>query len=479
MLAHSVSRITILRVLFVIAMLGETSASAQQDPASTHEELVHQQMLQRGTQAAIWGISAVSMMGLRRGAERDLGATFSDILYSSQLFGPRQAFLTANNQTPNVIVMLDTTDGPVVLEVPPASDRTVFFGSIIDAWQVPLADVGPQGEDAGKGGKYLVLPPGYDKPLPDGYLVSRPKTYHTYVALRPIAVHGGTLAEAVAYSKKLKAYPLSDPTRTGRYIDVFPKAWNTLPAYDISYFADLAAVITEEPVQEKDLAMMGMLSSIGISKGQPFQPDSQTQRTLQEAIKLAYAMMQDYFTTPGKALIPYWPGSQWQSAHLSKEQAEAGFPFATADELLIDERAGGIYFWATWLPKYLGAGTFYLLAMRDSGGALFDGTSLYRLKVPKEVPARDFWSAIVYSMETKAFVRDASKVGISSYEKADLKASADGAIDLYFGPKSPDGLEANWLPTGGKPFFLIFRLYGPEKALFDKTWTLPDVEKVR
>ena len=440
-------------------------------------QLDYQQAFQRGTQAAIWGVPAVSMMGVRHGSERDLGATFNDILYMSQPMVSRHGFLTANNQVPYVIVLLNTTDGPVVFEVPPASPNTIFFGTAIDAWQVPVADVGPEGVDGGKGGKYLFLPPGYDKPVPEGYLVFRPNTFHIYVGLRPVAVNGGTIEQGVAYSQQLKAYPLASPNKAGRYIDAFPKAWDTLPKYDLSYFQDLATVVNEEPVQEKDLAMMGMLSSIGIKKGQPFQPDAATTKALQDAVKLAYDQMQSYFTTPGRALMPFWPTRQWQTLNLSRTQAEEGFPFVTPDELLIDPRGGGVYFWATWLPKHLGKGSFYLMGLRDQGGALLDGSSLYRLRVPKEVPAREFWSAIVYSMKTKGFIANASKVGLSSYDKAALKANEDGTIDLYFGPKPPKGMESNWLPTG-EDFFLIFRLYGPEPALFEKTWTLADVEKL-
>jgi hypothetical protein len=60
-----------------------------------------------------------------------------------------------------------------------------------------------------------------------------------------------------------------------------------------------------------------------------------------------------------------------------------------------------------------------------------------------------------------------------------MKQNGDGSVDLYFGPKAPAGFEKNWVTTAGKNFFLIFRLYGPEKALFDKTWRLPEVEKVQ
>ena len=467
---NSKSRLPVIAAV-AVTMLHAVSSLAQMSA----DELEYQQAFQRATQAMIWGMPAVSMMGVRNGSKRDLGATFNDVMYMSHPMVSRHGFLTANNQVPYVIVLLDTTNGPAVLEVPPASPNTIFFGSAIDMWQVPITDVGPAGADAGKGGKYLFLPPGYDKQPPEGYLVFRPKTFHVNVGLRPVAVKGGTLEEGVAYAKRLKAYPLGKPARAGRYIDAFPKKWDTLPKYDISYFEDLATVIDEEPVQPKDLAMMGMLSSLGIETGKPFEPDGRTRKALEDALKLGYAQMQSYFTTPGRALEPFWPDSGWQSLHLSKAQAAEGFPFVTKDELLIDARAGGIYFWATWLPKRLGKGSFYLMGLRDKKGRLLDGKSLYRLRVPKEVPARDFWSAIVYSMETKGFIANASKVGISSYEKADLRANADGTIDLYFGPKPPEGMETNWLPTG-EPFFLIFRLYGPEKALFEKTWRLPDVE---
>jgi hypothetical protein len=172
-----------------------------------------------------------------------------------------------------------------------------------------------------------------------------------------------------------------------------------------------------------------------------------------------------------------WEGNQWQRWNLSMEQAKHGFPFVTEDRLLIDERAG-YYFFATALPKNLGGDTFYLTGLRDHDGNLFNGTSSYRLRVPKDAPARDFWSVIVYSMKTKGFVDGVERVGLSSKEMGKMKANADGSVDVYFAPKPPAGLESNWIPTG-EDFFLLFRLYGPEKPLFDKTWKLDDVEKVK
>ena len=142
----------------------------------------------------------------------------------------------------------------------------------------------------------------------------------------------------------------------------------------------------------------------------------------------------------------------------------------------MDERAGS-YFFLTYLPKELGPGTFYLTGLRDSDGALMNGADTYRLKVPADTPAKDFWSVIVYSMKTKGFVEDAETVGLSSTGLEKMTKNADGSVDLYFAPKAPEGMESNWIPTG-EDFFLLFRLYGPNKPLFDKTWKLGDVEKV-
>jgi hypothetical protein len=81
-------------------------------------------------------------------------------------------------------------------------------------------------------------------------------------------------------------------------------------------------------------------------------------------------------------------------------------------------------------------------------------------------------------MQTKGFVEDVDRVGISSRDMATLNKNDDGSVDLYFAPEAPEGLESNWIPTG-EDFFLLFRLYGPDKPLFEKTWTLDDVEKVK
>lgn len=434
--------------------------------------------VQRAAQAAIWAMPAVGIIDIALATQRDLGGKVGDVVYFSKPMVSRHGFLTANNQVPYVIASLSTKEGPLVVDVPPASEKTSYFGTFVNAWDTPIADVGPTGEDKGKGGKYLFLTPGYEGEVPEGYLVHRPDTFSVNFAFRPVSSKGGSLEEAVAYAKTLKVYSLAnadDPPPT-TFIDAYPKTYNTLPTYNISFFEDINAFVQAQPVLERDKAMMGLLAGIGIEKGKPFEPDAVMKKALEEGLALAYDSMQSYFTTPGKALTPYWEGNQWQALNLPKEQAATGFPFATDDLVLIDERAGGAYFWATYLPKKLGGSSFYLMGLRDSDGNLLDGKSTYRLRVPKDVPARDFWSAIVYSMKTKGFVEGVDRVGLSSQNLKAMKVNDDGAVDIYFAPEPPAGLESNWIPTG-EDFFLIFRFYGPEKALFEKTWILNDIDK--
>jgi hypothetical protein len=97
---------------------------------------------------------------------------------------------------------------------------------------------------------------------------------------------------------------------------------------------------------------------------------------------------------------------------------------------------------------------------------LLNGKDTYKLNVPADTRARDFWSVIVYSMRTKGFIENQPEIGLSSRDSASMQVNADGSYDIYFGPKSPEGMDANFIPTGGEDFFLLFRLYGPASKDF-------------
>jgi hypothetical protein len=379
--------------------------------------------------------------------------------------------------TPYTFTGLSVKDGPMVIDVPPAGDKAAFFGTITNAWQVPLADVGTTGTDQGAGGKYLVLPPGFDGAVPTGdYIVLHSNTYGVHFAFRPVAKNGGTHADQAAYAQTLQVYPLSqadNPPPTA-FVDVKTNPVNTLPVYDETYFTDLNTVIQREPVLEQDKVMMGMLASLGMVRGQPFEPDAETKTAMLEGLQCAYDTMQEHFIT--KSVIPLWDDKQWGVWAFAEGQPQLGFPYVTDDMVLIDDRAGGSYSWITYLPKKLGGSTFYLTGLRDRDGQMLNGTDTYKLTVPADTPAEDFWSVIVYSMQTKGFVSGAERVGLATPNLPDMQVNSDGSADVYFAPEAPEGMESNWIPTG-EDFFLLFRLYGPSEGWMESGWKLPDLEK--
>jgi len=431
---------------------------------------------QRGIEAMNWGLPAVSMLSMREG-NFGLGGGFNTVYWLSKVPTAQTEAVTANNQTPYASIFLTTKDGPVVLEVPPATKRTAIFGSAIDVWQVPIVDIGPAGTDQGKGGRYLFLPPGYEGRIPDGMYPVQLSLYSAYIALRCIPLEDATFAEAAEYSKQVNAYPLGKVNEPppGQYVDMAGRHLPTLPAYDMSFFERLSQLLDEEPLHESDKVMGGMLASIGIEKGKPFTPQGTVKEALEQAAEDGYAYLEHMFETPGFSMERYWSDRQWMAL---REPSEAGFVFDDGDYLLLDQR-GSLFHWATFVPRRLGKASAYLAVLRDADGELLSGKGAYRLRVQADVPARDFWSVIAYSRKTKAFIyNEIGRVGLSSYDKSKMQMNDDGSVDIYFGESAPKGLDSNWIPNAGEDFFLLFRFYGPEQSFFDKTFTLPDLEKI-
>ena len=455
------------------------------------EDIEYKIMVQRATQAAIWAMPATGMVDFVKGTRR-IGGDINDVVYLNKPLGSDDGFLTANDVTAYAWASLSSEKGPIVVEVPPATDKVSYFGTIVNAWDQPIIDVGPEGADKGKGGKYLLLPPGYKGEKSkaelekEGYFVNETDTYQYGFSFRPRLYNNATDKDAGDYAQRVKIYYLSEaknPPPT-KHIDATNVSYNCLPYYNYTYFQDINDIVQNNPIRPQDKVMVSFLKDLGIEKGKPFKPTERQKKAMDEGLLLAYASMQHFFVTPGKACIPLWKDasgklkSQWLVWDFAPGQPQAGFSYETEDSVLVDDRAGGSYFWVTYLPKILGGGTFYLTGLRDSDGNMYDGESTYKLNVPKDTPAKDFWSVIVYSMETKNFVRDAERVGLSSRNKDTMQMNQDGSYDIYFGPKAPKGKESNWIPTG-ESFFLLFRLYGPESKTFYKTWMLGDLKKIK
>jgi hypothetical protein len=460
-------------MLFAFALLGATASLYAQ--SFSPDDLARRTIERRGVDAAIWGMPIVSVDAMRRGYF-GVGAKYNDIAYFSKPADWRFQLTTPNASSLYVYFNFNLKDGPVVVDMP-AAVGAGLFGSILDAWQVPLTDVGPEGEDRGTGGKYLLLPPGFSGDIKAGYFPIKSATYNGYAALRaiPKTRSDEDTAKALALVKQLRVYPFAQVTNPPpqQYIDIAGKPFEGIAAMDDTFFDSLAKMVNEETVQTRDLVAMGQLRSIGIEKGKDFKPDAAT-RTL---LKKAAAEAQAGFMETNTRLAPYWPNAKWGSTPALAPGVKTGFTFETETGLDVDAR-GATYFIACAIPKKLGAATFYLFGAVDAAGVRFDGAKSYRLRVPPNVPVRQFWAVTVYDLASAAFIREAPKVEVNSYQ--DLQKNADGSVDVFFGPKSPPGKDSNWIYTApNKQWITAFRFYGPEQAVHDKTWSMGDIEEVK
>jgi hypothetical protein len=130
--------------------------------------------------------------------------------------------------------------------------------------------------------------------------------------------------------------------------------------------------------------------------------------------------------------------------------------------------------------KTPGVGSVYLGTYKDKDGDWLDGANTYRLHVPTNAPAKQFWSSTVYDVDTRCLIQNKEQQADRSSRQPDLVTNADGSVDFYVGPKAPADSEKNWIPTApGKAWFSYFRLYAPTEDHFNRKWILPDFEKVQ
>jgi hypothetical protein len=448
-------------------------------PAQLAERVVHR----RAVEAVIWGMPAVNFDLMYQAMVRDAkaGAGSNKIVYWSKLSDWKNQTLTPNPDAVYFMPFFDTKEvGPVVLEIPPADQDGSITGSVMDCWQAALEDVGPAGVDKGKGGKCLILPPGYEEKIADGYIAMPSANFQGYALVRSILQTGGDagVAKAVAYAKRVKLYPLSqvaNPPAT-TFIDASDVVFEANIPYDSRFFESLERMVQREPWLTRDKAMIDVLKSIGIEKGNSFNPDAKARAILDDAAKEARAWLDLKYET---MFTPYYDGRRWALPVLPEVLHGLQTQFSNPDSYPIEGR-GVTYTMAFFSPKHsgeAGGGSFYLMTIKDKEGKAFDGGSTYRLTVPANAPVKQFWSATVYDRATHALIRD-MKWSSRSSQTPGIERNADGSVDVFFGPKSPGGKESNWVPTkAGGQFEVLFRFYGPEKPLFDKTWQLPDIAK--
>ena len=477
-------RFTAAALVVAGAMIGceqpkETPAT-QQSPS---KDVAQRTTESRAVEAVIWGTPAVNFDRMYQAMVHDAkaGEGSNKVVYWSRLFNWKNQTLTPNPDSIYFMPFFNTKDvGPVVLEVPPADGGSIT-GSIDDCWQTAIADVGPAGTDQGKGGKYLLLPPGYKDKVPSGYIPLETVNYQGYALLRSILKSSSEadVAAAVAYGRRVKIYPLSQaahPPETS-FTDAIDVVYDATIPWDMRFFESLNRIVQAEPWLTRDKAMIDQLRSIGIEKGKPFSPDAKTQDILKQAAVEAHAWLADKYEN-SYFPPPFYPGGHWFLPASPEVVRGMSTFFADPNSYPIDSR-GTMYTLGFFSAKHFGAGQAYLMTFKDKDGEKLDGSTTYRLNVPANAPVRQYWSATVYDRDTHALIRNAPWPSRSS-QTPGLQKNSDGSVDIYFGPKAPQGKESNWVPTNaGGGFETLFRLYGPDKAFAEKTWKLPDIEKLR
>lgn len=488
----SVLLTTVILILCVAVGAGaqtEIGAAARTEPlggqpapgvTQSAKDLDAQVAYQRAFEAVLWAMPASAIYRLRVGFLELPGMADNVILSYSGPLRTIQEAITPNQVTPYICATSDLRNGPVVLEVPAKTSKAVLYGQVVDAWQVTITGVGPVGEDKGAGGKYLFLPPAYKDPIPSGYFPIQSSSYRILFAFRSIPIGDATAADAYAYSKTLKMYPLSEAAnpKATRFVDGLSLPVHTLPFYDTRALQDIHDIISVEPVQSRDKVMMGMLATIGIERGKPFNPPEKYKTAMEKGIADAYFYMQKMDTELFASHL-YWPDRHW--SFVMVPDGQHGFEYVTDDAVQIDKRAA-CWFFFTMYPKMLDehAGTVYLAPIADSTGQPVEAGKTYRLRVPKDVPAKQFWSLTVYERATWAFINNPlDRAGLGTFDMDKMEKNADGSVDVYIGPKAPVGLQSNWIPTLGKEPYVWLRLYGPEDAFWNKSFKMPDVELVK
>ena len=453
-------------------------AQTEKNKTLSSTDLLDRAVQRRAVEAVIWGMPAVNTDLMYQAMVRETKGDWNQIVYWSRLLDWKNQTLTPNPDAIYMMPFFNTADvGPMVIEIPPANGGSIT-GSIMDVWQTPLEDVGPAGVDAGKGGKYLILPPGYKGSVPDGYIALPCQTYQGYALLRSILKSGSAedFAKAVEYGKRIRFYPLSaaaaSPATT--WLDAAAVVFDANIPYDVQFFESLARMVESEPWLERDRIMIDSLKTLGIEKGKKFNPDARTLEILNQAAQEA----REWLDIKYEASLspPFYEGGHWAlPANPEMLKGMQSF-YANPDSYPVDGR-GMTYSMAFFCPKRPAAGSYYLMTTRDKEGRPFDGASTYRLNVPAGVPVRQYWSATAYDRATHGLIRDVNRASRSS-QIPELQKNADGSVDVYFGPTAPTGKEPNWVPTKvDRGFEVLFRFYGPEKSLFEKKWKLPDVER--
>lgn len=428
----------------------------------------------RGVETFLSGIPAASVYALLEGF-REVGLKPGDLGIFEELMDARSLFLTANSTTVYCMTEVNVKDGPVVAEVPAG-----VLGPVDDAFFRWVTDVGLTGPDQGKGGKYLFVHRDYKGPIPEGYFVTRTSTYRNLFFFRAF-VKGDDFAATVAPLKaKFRMYQLAKGTASQqqKFVNLSGKQFNTVHANNMKFFEELNAVVQYEPADAFDPELVGLFASIGIKKGQPFNPDDRMKKILSEAVAVGNATARSLSFAPRKQSVFFYPDRKWTSPF-----AGLSYQFLNNGERVLDDRIF-FHYVATGITPAMaspkpGTGSVYAFTAKDAKDNYLDGGKTYKVTLPGPVPVNNFWSFMVYSGQHRSMLETDQKLAGLDSNNSSVTPNTDGSYTIWFGPQAPAGREGNWIQTmPGKSYSVLLRLYGPLQPWFDRTWKPGDFETV-
>jgi hypothetical protein len=451
----------------------ELGVPTQQTATKLYDEMD----FQRAVQSYLWGLTIVNVEQNRQGLVHDTGAKSGDLaLYDD--YRSKSTILAANNSTPYIFGFMDLSEkGPMVLDYPPGPSA----GAVIDWWERPLTDVGLPSAEQGRGGKYLFVGPGQETPKgAEGYRVFRSRTFKTEFFFRTLDID---LVKAKAFVDAVHIYPWSErDTNPSRTRMLTPKAdgalLNQMIPRGMAYWERLSQSLAGEPGEDRDRFFMAMLKSLGIENGKPFAPDVRQKKILEEAATVGEAMAKSITFRGRLPGLRYRPDAKWEFVLPPWFNPQQDVENSTQ----LEERTDLYY--SAWgmsngsITKTPGVGQTYLVSFVDKEGQPFDGAKSYRLHVPANPPAKLFWSVTLYDIDTRVLIQNPAQKP-DRVSRENLDKNADGSVDIYLSPIPPKGHEKNWIQTvPGRAWFTYLRLYGPLEAYYDRSWVLPDIEKV-
>lgn len=423
-------------------------------------------------------VGAVAIYSVLAGmAEQGVDAPNKIALWE-QMMDSRTPVITSNTSTMYAYAPTNLAkDGPTVIEIPQG-----MLGFLDDAWQRFVGDMGITGPDKGKGGKYLLIPPGYEGEIPGGYFILKPPTNRNFLFLRG-SVKDGLEAAVENFRSGLKVYPLkyvANPAPT-ELVNMSGRSFSTIFPSNLDYFKILNDIVQAEPIDAVGPEVRGYMAAIGIVKGKPFSPDEKMQKLLIEAATLGNAAGRSITYDPRIDGVKFYPEtkSQWVTAYANKNTSfEADGIMGLDARVLFYYNAGGVT--PAMATPHVGAGSDYALAFLDQDNQPFNGSKTYKLRLPPNVPVNNFWAVTIYDTQTRCQLQTSQLFPtVGSLDKG-IEKNEDGSYDVYFGPKAPAGKEGNWLATlPDKSWFCILRMYGPLEPWIEKTWRSGEIELVK